>query len=121
MAPDGLVPSRAPTDGVGEVLPAPCRAWDLPEAVTIADAARLLGVSYRTVQKLIKNRHLRPFYLPDSARPRIPIDQINAIRRVTDPAQVKRAQSPLDRYNVQRQQAARARKRKTRGTRTRRR
>lgn len=63
----------------------PRRATDLPEAVTIADAARLLGVSARTIQRFIVQGYLAPFYLPGSGRPRIPLDQINVIRRQTVP------------------------------------
>jgi len=66
-------------------LDEPRRATDLPEAVTIADAARLLGVSARTIQRFIVQGYLAPFYLPGSGRPRIPLDQINVIRRNTEP------------------------------------
>lgn len=63
----------------------PRRATELPEAVTIADASRLLGVSPRTIQRFIAQGYLAPFYLPGSGRPRIPLDQINVIRRNTAP------------------------------------
>lgn len=54
---------------------------ELADAVAMADAARLLGVSPRTIQRFIAAGHLQPFYLPGSGRPRIPLDQILAIRR----------------------------------------
>ena len=61
------------------------RPEDLAYAVPIAEAARLLGVSPRTVQRLVVAGHLRPFYLPHSGRPRLPLDQVLALRRMTTP------------------------------------
>ncbi|MCI0341063.1 MAG: helix-turn-helix domain-containing protein [Planctomycetales bacterium] len=63
----------------------PRHSEDLSDAVTIADAARLLGVSTRTVYRIIERKSLVPFYLPGSGRPRIPLDQIVAIRKQTNP------------------------------------
>lgn len=54
-----------------------------PEAVTMADAGRLLGVSVRTVQRFIARGYLKPFYLPGSGRPRIPLDQLVRLRANT--------------------------------------
>ena len=72
----------------------PRRADDVCDAITQEDAARLLGVSVRTIQRYIARGDLQPFYLP-SGRPRIPLDQVNGIRRQTarrhDPAAVARA------------------------------
>ena len=62
----------------------PRRAADLAEAVTMADAARLLGVGVRTVQRYAAKGWLEVFYLP-SGRPRVPLSGINAIRRNTTP------------------------------------
>jgi len=54
---------------------------DLADAVPISEVARLMGVSPRTVQRWIAAGYLEPFYLPGSGRPRIPLDQVVALRK----------------------------------------
>lgn len=66
-----------------------------PEAVTMADAGRLLGVSVRTIQRFIARGFLRPFYLPGSGRPRVPLDQLVKLRaNATKPRARRRRQGP---------------------------
>jgi len=57
------------------------RLQDLADAVPISEVARLMGVSPRTVQRWIAEGYLEPFYLPGSGRPRIPLDQVVALRK----------------------------------------
>lgn len=80
----------------------PKHPGDLADAVAFQDAARLLGVSVRTIQRLVSQGHIRPFYLPGSARPRIPLDQIVGIRKQTDRSTVPHRESPLERRRVAR-------------------
>lgn len=62
----------------------PRRLGDLADAVSLQDAARLLGVSVRTVYRIIARGFLTPFFLPHSGRPRITLDQIVRLRKQTD-------------------------------------
>ena len=89
---------RAGTPPPAPVDPAdPRAAAELAEAITLAEAARLLGISTRTIHRLIAAGHLQPFYLPHSGRPRLPLDQINRIRRQTDRRAVRAELSALER------------------------
>jgi excisionase family DNA binding protein len=57
------------------------RLQDLADAAPISEVARLMGVSSRTGQRWIADGYLEPFYLPGSGRPRIPLDQVVALRK----------------------------------------
>jgi len=57
------------------------RLQDLADAVPISEVARLVGVSPRTVQRWIAEGYLEPFHLPGSGHPRIPLDQVVALRK----------------------------------------
>ena len=59
----------------------PLHANQIPEAVTMDDACRLLGCARATVIKLIAQGHLAPFRLSERGWRRFPIDQINALRK----------------------------------------
>jgi len=78
--------ARKPTAGrggqaAGAGRSGPRRAADLSDAVSLSEAARLLGVTVRTVQNYVRRGLLAPFYLPGSGRPRIPLADVNALRR----------------------------------------
>lgn len=73
----------------------PLRPSQIADAIRISDAARLLGVSARTIHRMIAGGFLVPFYLPHSGRPRIPLNQINEIRRQTDRRQAPRQKPSL--------------------------
>lgn len=75
----------------------PKHASELADAVTYRDAASLLGISVRTICRLVERGHIRPFYLPGSARPRIPLDQVVSIRKQTDRSKVPHPETALDR------------------------
>jgi hypothetical protein len=62
----------------------PGRVHGVDVALTLAEAGALLGLSVRAVQRLIGRGYLRPFFLPASNRPRIPMDQVLAIRARTE-------------------------------------
>ncbi|MCI0342777.1 MAG: helix-turn-helix domain-containing protein [Planctomycetales bacterium] len=70
----------------------PPRPEDLAYAVTLGEAARLLGVSLRTIYRYVEAGALRPFYLP-SGRPRLTLDEvirIRATRRRQEPGRRER-------------------------------
>ncbi|MCI0339818.1 MAG: helix-turn-helix domain-containing protein [Planctomycetales bacterium] len=61
----------------------PRRPEDLAYAVTLGEAARLLGVSGRTIYRYVEAGALKPFYLP-SGRPRLPLSEVLRIRETTE-------------------------------------
>ncbi len=82
--PDGrrAGPESRSGDSVSAGRP-PTRASDLSDAVPFAEAARLLGISVRTLYRLVAAGHLRPFYLPGSGRPRLPLSEVLRVRSHT--------------------------------------
>jgi hypothetical protein len=60
------------------------RVHGVDVALTLTEAGALLGLSVRAVQRLIGGGYLKPFFLPASNRPRIPMDQVLAIRARTE-------------------------------------
>ena len=60
--PRAAAPIAAPTTE-------PLRPSEMADAIRISDAARLLGVSSRTVHRMIAGGDLTPFYLPHSGGP----------------------------------------------------
>ncbi|MCI0343666.1 MAG: helix-turn-helix domain-containing protein [Planctomycetales bacterium] len=68
-------------------------------AVPLSEAARYLGVTVRTVQNYVARGVIAPFYLPGSGRPRIPMSEINRVRRATTRDAALAKATPLDRFN----------------------